>query len=146
MEFDKNFVTTVLPNVSIAFGHFPNETTFSIDSRKVLPSDIFVALKGAHKDGHDFVAEAFKNGAAGCIIDQTKKDLLNNIKDLEKKVVLLVPDPLDAFVALASAWRSQFKYPVIAITGSVGKTSTKELLSRIMLQCGKQYFGRRFTN
>src|SRR5439155_6726466 len=108
MRFDKNFVTKVLPDVSILSGSFPEVANFSIDSRKVLPGDIFVALKGAVNDGHDFVADALKKGAAGCIIAESNKNVLSNIKDLGKKLVLVVKDPFDTFVQLAIAWRLQF--------------------------------------
>src|SRR5579863_1579386 len=139
MRFDKSFITKTLPEMSIAFGHFPENATFSIDSREVQAGDIFVALKGAGCDGHEFVAQAFEKGAAGAIIAESKKNILNGIKGLDKKLVLLVKDPLEAFVQLAANWRSQFNYPVIAITGSVGKTSTKELLSQIMMHAEKKY-------
>lgn len=139
MRFDKSFIIKTLPEALIAFGHFPEEATFSIDSRKVQAGDIFVAIKGAGVDGHDFVNEAFTKGAAGAIIAESKKEILNNIKNLDKKLILVVKDPLDALLQLAAAWRLQFNYPIIAITGSVGKTSTKEILSQIMLHAGKKY-------
>jgi UDP-N-acetylmuramoyl-tripeptide--D-alanyl-D-alanine ligase len=139
MRFDKSFITKTLPEVSIAYGHFPEETTFSIDSRAIKSGDIFVALKGAGHDGHDFVVEAFAKGAAGAIIAESKKEILKNIKDLDKKLVIVVADPLEALMQLAVAWRLQFTYPVIAITGSVGKTSTKEILAQIMTQAGKKH-------
>ena len=140
MQFDKSFVTKVLSGVLIEGDGFSYIKNFSIDSRKVESGDIFVALKGAENDGHDFVADAFKKGAAGCIIAESKKNTIKQIKEYEKKLIIVVKDPLEAFVQLAIAWRSQFNYPVVAITGSVGKTSTKEFLSRIMLHCGKNYF------
>ena len=139
MRFDKSFITKTLPDMSIAFGHFPENATFSIDSRDIKPGDIFVALKGVDHDGHEFVAQALKKGASGAIIAESKKDILTGIKDLETKLILLVKDPLEAFVQLAARWRLQFNYPVIAITGSVGKTSTKEFLSQIMALAGKNY-------
>jgi UDP-N-acetylmuramoyl-tripeptide--D-alanyl-D-alanine ligase len=139
MRFDKSFITKILPEISIAFGHFPENATFSIDSRELHEGEIFVALKGADHDGHEFVVDAFKKGAAGVIIAESKKNILNGIKDLDTKLVLLVKDPLEALVNLAAAWRSQFNYPVIAITGSVGKTSTKEFLSQIMIHAEKKY-------
>ncbi|HSC25515.1 MAG TPA: UDP-N-acetylmuramoyl-tripeptide--D-alanyl-D-alanine ligase [Candidatus Babeliales bacterium] len=140
MRFDKSFITKTLPQLSIAFGNFPDNATFSIDSREVKAGDIFIALKGAEHDGHEFVAQALQNGAVGLIIAESKKDILNEIKNLETKLVLLVKDPLEALFQLAAAWRLQFNYPVIAITGSVGKTSTKEILSQIMLHANKKYF------
>lgn len=139
MRFDKSFVTQVLPEALIACGHFPEHATFSIDSRSLQKGDIFVAIKGIMVDGHDFLAQAFAQGAAGAIIAESKKDILKKIKELENKLILIVKDPLEAFIKLASAWRSQFSYPVIAITGSVGKTSTKEMLAQIMAQAGKKY-------
>jgi UDP-N-acetylmuramoyl-tripeptide--D-alanyl-D-alanine ligase len=140
MQFDKNFVTKVLSGVLIEGDDFSYIKNFSIDSRKVELGDIFVALKGAENDGHDFVVDAFKKGAAGCIIAESKKNTIKQIKEYEKKLIIVVKDPLEAFIQLAIAWRSQFNYPVVAITGSVGKTSTKEFLSRIMLHCNKNYF------
>lgn len=139
MRFDDSFVTKTLPKASIAFGHFPENATFSIDSRLIQEGDIFVAFKGIVVDGHDFVAQAFEKGAAGAIVAESKKDILKKIKGLDSKFILLVQDPLEAFIKLASAWRSQFSYPVIAITGSVGKTSTKEMLAQIMDYAGKTY-------
>lgn len=139
MRFDSSFITKTLPEVSIAYGHFPENATFSIDSRGIQAGDIFVALKGADCDGHDFVAQAFAKGAAGVIIAESKKDVISTIKGLDSKLVLVVKDPLEALVQLAANWRSQFDYPVIAITGSVGKTSTKEMLAQIMANAGKKY-------
>jgi UDP-N-acetylmuramoyl-tripeptide--D-alanyl-D-alanine ligase len=139
MRFDKDFINKTLPEASIAFGHFPQEATFSIDSRSVKTGDIFVAIKGAGHDGHDFVAQAFEKGAAGTIVAESKKEILKKIKGLDTKLVLVVPDPLEALIQLATAWRLQFTYPVVAITGSVGKTSTKEMLAQIMAQAEKKY-------
>ena len=139
MQFDKSFVTKIVPETSILFGHFPTEATFSIDSRSLETGNIFVAIKGAGHDGHDFIVEAFKKGAAGAIVAEAKKDVLQKIKGLDTKLILIVPDPLEALIQFAAKWRSQFSYPVIAITGSVGKTSTKELLAQIMTQAGKKY-------
>lgn len=140
MLFDEHFIIKALPSVTIVYGIFPEVARFSIDSRDLQAGDIFVALQGVGVDGHDFVADAFEKGAAGCIIAESKKDILKNIKGLDKKLVLLVADPLEAFVQLAIAWRSKFSCPVIAITGSVGKTSTKEFLSRIMSHNKNNYF------
>lgn len=139
MRFDKSFIIKTLPDMSIAFGHFPDDATFSIDSRDIKSGDIFVALEGRDHDGHEFVGQALQSGASGAIIAESKKNILNAIKGLETKVILLVKDPLEAFVKLAACWRSQFSYPVVAITGSVGKTSTKEFLSHIMSLAGKKY-------
>jgi UDP-N-acetylmuramoyl-tripeptide--D-alanyl-D-alanine ligase len=140
MRFDEHFIIKALPNASVAFGNFPKIVNFSIDSRELQSGDIFIALQGVGVDGHDFVSHAFAQGASGCIVAESKKDVLSTIKELDKKLVIIVKDPLEALVELAIAWRSQFSCPVIAITGSVGKTSTKELLSRIMSHNKNNYF------
>lgn len=139
MVLDTFFVSKIVPETSILFGHFPTDATFSIDSRVLQPGDIFVAVKGALHDGHDFIADVLARGAAGLIIAESKKDILKKIKGLEKKWVLAVADPLETLIQLAAHWRAQFNYPVIAITGSVGKTSTKEILAQIMAHAGKKY-------
>lgn len=139
MVLDRLFVSKIVSETSILFGHFPVDATFSIDSRVLQSGDIFVAVKGAMHDGHDFVADAFAQGAAGVIIAESKKDILKKIKGLETKCVLAVADPLETLIQLAAQWRAQFNYPVIAITGSVGKTSTKEILAQIMAHAGKKY-------
>lgn len=141
MRFDEHFVVRALSGVSILCKQFPRDPQFSVDSRTLEPGDIFIALSGEHCDGHDFVAEAFHKGAAGCIVAADKQAVLNKIAndELKNKLVLVVPNTLDALIQLASAWRAQFDYPVIAITGSVGKTSTKELAAKILAQHGSNY-------
>src|SRR5579872_2209672 len=111
MRFDKSFITKTLPDMSIACGQFPENPTFSIDSRDIKPGDIFVALKGSTYDGHEFVAQALKKGAAGAIIAESKKDIVSSIKNSEDVVIVLVKDPLEALVQLAAQWRQQFNYP-----------------------------------
>jgi len=141
MRFDEHFVVRALSGVSILCKQFPRDPQFSVDSRTLEPGDIFIALSGEHCDGHDFVAEAFHKGAAGYIVAADKQAVLNKIAndELKNKLVLVVPNTLDALIQLASAWRAQFDYPVIAITGSVGKTSTKELAAKILAQHGSNY-------
>lgn len=100
----------------------------TFDSRKVKKNDLYVCIIGKHKDGHDFIKEAIKNGAKAIIVS----------KNVEKYNVpiIKVKDTLFALEALASYKRDQFKGTVIAITGSVGKTTTKEMLALIL---GKKY-------
>jgi len=140
MRFDEHFITGALSNVSILYNTFPQDPQFSVNSRTIKKGDIFIALAGAYKDGHDYVVEALSKGAAGCIIEQDKQSVLSQIDVdvLKNKLVLVVQDTLQALVRLAAAWRAQFTYPVIGITGSVGKTSTKELLANILTASGKK--------
>lgn len=92
----------------------------SIDTRTLIKGDIFVALS-AHRDGHEFVAQAFEKGAAAALVSRIPKGM-------EGAPLLLVSDVLQGLEALGSAARARSKARVIAITGSVGKTGSKEML------------------
>ena len=140
MYFNEHFLRGVLPEVTIISQAFPEDARFSVDSRSLLPGDIFVALQGERTDGHDYLQEALKAGAAGLIIDIRKRDLLKNLdaRELKKKLVIAVEDPLNALYTMARAIRAQFTNPVVAVTGSMGKTSTKELLTSIVKLDGKE--------
>ena len=139
MRFNEHFITRALPNVSILHNTFPENLCFSIDSRTLQAGDFFIALAGIQSDGHDFVQEILKKGAVGCMINANKQGVLQGISSdmLKNKLILVVPDTLQALLQLAKAWREQFTYPVVSITGSVGKTSTKELLANILTLAGK---------
>lgn len=141
MRFDQHFLKGVLPDAVILHATYPDEISFAVDSRVVKQGDIFVALPGAKVDGHEYLSGALNSGAAGLLVAESKKDLLLTLdqKLLQKKLVILVADTLVAFLKLASAWRDQFKYPVVGITGSVGKTSTKEILKTILHANGTSF-------
>jgi UDP-N-acetylmuramoyl-tripeptide--D-alanyl-D-alanine ligase len=94
---------------------------FSADSRRLSPGHCFVALKTARRDGHDFLAEAMKAGSSAALVAHAVPDVAIP--------QLVVSDPLGALQAIAREHRKTFKGPVIGITGSAGKTSTKELLA-----------------
>jgi len=100
----------------------------STDSRKIAPGNLFIALKGDNFDGNCFANTALENGAAGVVISDVEKA---NIK-YENRVVIKVEDSIQALQNLAGSYRRQFKIPIIAITGSVGKTSTKEILAAFL--------------
>ena len=99
------------------------EFFFSIDSRTIQKNELFVACRGENLDGHQFIAQALTHGA-GVILANDKQEILEHISDelRENKLIMVVTDPVQAFILLAAAWRAQFAYPVVAITGSVGKT------------------------
>lgn len=141
MRFDEHFVRGALPEVSLVQSVFPDDARFVVDTRLLKAGDIFVALSGNTVDGHDFVKTALEAGAHGILIAAEKKQLLDTLdpKLLKNKLIMVVPDTLAALVRLACAWRAQFRYPVIGITGSVGKTSTKELLAHMCALHGLQY-------
>lgn len=141
MRFDQHFLKGVLPDAAVPHATYPNDISFAVDSRAVKQGDIFVALAGAKVDGHDYLNNALAQGAAGFLMAEAKKDLLLKLdqKELQKKLIILVADPLHAFIKLACAWRDQFTYPVVGITGSVGKTSTKETLKTILTLNGTPF-------
>ena len=96
-------------------------TGVSIDSRTVTPGDLFVALRGPSFDGHDFVARAFEAGAVAALVSRPPP--------LVRGPLVIVDDTLTALQTLGRAGRERSKAKVIAITGSVGKTGTKEALA-----------------
>jgi UDP-N-acetylmuramoyl-tripeptide--D-alanyl-D-alanine ligase len=114
-----------------------------IDSRLVIPGALFVALQGERADGHEFVSAAFERGAAVAILEREAPspgrtlDLRNPVADdtlaaLEPPVALRVESSLAALQTVARFWRAQMPVRVIGITGSVGKSTTKELTADVL--------------
>jgi len=99
------------------------------DSRKVTPGCLFVALPGETFDGHDFIATALAQGATG-VICREGTPIPSSVSPAV--TVYPVKDTLLAYRELAGAWRRKFQIPVIGVAGSVGKTTTKEMLSAIL--------------
>ncbi len=95
------------------------------DTRAIARGDLFVALRGERFDGHDFVAQALERGAAAALVSEARA------QEWKAAPLIAVVDPLAALGALAAAWRRRFTLPVVAIAGSNGKTSTKEMLAAI---------------
>jgi len=104
----------------------------SIDSRTISPKDLFIALKGERFDGHDFLKNVIKIGVKAVVINQGKQNLVP-----KNYPFWVVPDTKVAFQNLALIKRQKLKIPVIAITGSVGKTTTKEMTSEVLKSYGK---------
>ncbi len=96
------------------------------DSRNLTPGCLFVPWKGENFDGHDFIGAALDAGAAGCLCARTPADLR------PEKFYIQVADTRLALKALASAYRDRFQIPFIQITGSVGKTTTKEMIACVL--------------
>ncbi|MFA5103972.1 MAG: UDP-N-acetylmuramoyl-tripeptide--D-alanyl-D-alanine ligase [Candidatus Margulisiibacteriota bacterium] len=112
----------------------------STDSRTTKQGDLFVPLKGPNFDGHNFIAAAFKKGAIGALSSKKLKSLPKG-----KIVILLPPDThkdrkfypaLYALLALAKLYRSKFPVKTVAVTGSSGKTTTKDMIYSVLLQQG----------
>ena len=107
-------------------------TGVSIDTRTIQPGDLFVALK-ADRDGHKFVNAAFENGAVAALVDHVPEGFDTSLP------LIVVPDVMEALRGMAIFARNRFKGKVIAVTGSVGKTSTKEMLNTILTDQGKTH-------
>lgn len=102
------------------------------DSRTLKPGELFFALKGERLDGHTFLKEAFSRGAVGAVVSR-KEEVLPKDKE---KVLILVPDTLGALHTFAGAYRQKFSLLVVAVTGSSGKTTTKDLIAAALKAYG----------
>jgi UDP-N-acetylmuramoyl-tripeptide--D-alanyl-D-alanine ligase len=108
-------------------------TGVSIDTRTLRPGDLFVALVGEHGDGHAHVGAALAKGAAGALVHRLPEGLDDDAP------LLQVPDTLAGLGALAAFARARFGGRLVAVTGSVGKTTTKEMLRVILTAQGKTW-------
>jgi len=97
----------------------------TIDSRKIRRGSLFIAVKGARLDGHDFIGQAVSSGAKFLVVS-TKHEAPADV------AVILVEDTTKALGLIAGIFRRQFRIPVIAITGSSGKTTTKEMIASVL--------------
>ena len=105
--------------------------SFSKDTRTIQNGDIYIGIKGENFDGNKFWKQALDNGAVGVIIQdvEVSAEELENYKD---KTVIKVEDTLNALYEIAKYKRSLYDIPVVAITGSVGKTSTKDIIASVV--------------
>ena len=101
----------------------------SSDSRTIRPGELFVPLKGPNFDGHRFIAAAFQRGACGTLVEPGEEAAAASFPE---KFFIRVPDALQALGDLAHFWRERHRVKVAAITGSNGKTTTKEMAARIL--------------
>ncbi len=110
---------------------FTESSGVTTDSRKIEEGNLFFALHGASFDGNDFAVQALNAGAVAAVID--REDILRDNPDYAERLVL-VDDTLRALQALAREHRRHLEIPIIAIAGSNGKTTTKELVSRVLAE------------
>ena len=104
------------------------------DTRKLEKDDLYIAIKGEKIDGNVFLEQALEKGAIGCITDSIiDNKLLEKYKD---RVFIIVENTIDAIQKIAKYKRSLYNIPVVAITGSVGKTSTKDIVANVL---GEEY-------
>lgn len=128
-----------------------NDVYVAFDSRMVKSDSVFFAFKGQSLDGHDFLQQAIDSGACALVISKDIKSCLDNInknkvkknkinKNFVNHLIISVPDTYNALVDMAKAWRATFDFPVIGITGSIGKTTTKEILRSILQQTDVPFY------
>ena len=120
-------------------------TEAAIDSRQAIPGGMFVALPGERVDGHEFVTEAFRRGAVFALIeheipgnyptlDFRKNQIPTLVDPIDVPLCLLVDNSLMALQKIAAFWRRKLNLRVIGITGSVGKSTTKEIIAEVLSQ------------
>ena len=112
-------------------------TEIFLDSRKIIIDGIFLAIVGENFDGHNFVESALNSGAKLAIVSDISK-----ISHLDKNKLIIVKNTIEALYLLAEYKRKQTKAKIIAVTGSVGKTTTKEMLQLCLSSVGKTYFSK----
>jgi UDP-N-acetylmuramoyl-tripeptide--D-alanyl-D-alanine ligase len=112
-----------------------------IDSRELRPGDLFVGLRGAQVDGGEFAQAALEAGAWGALLDEQRAGSLQTERPL-----VAVEDPLAGLQQLGRAWRRELGCKVVAVTGSTGKTSTKDILAALVRPQRKTYASRENLN
>ena len=135
MDFSVPDVNKILGNIKNRdnlTNQFQSFKNISLDSRTILNRELFIAIKGTNFDGHNFLNEVIKKGVKAVVIKDGMQNLLPN-----KFPFWTVPDTLEAFQKLALFKRRKLNIPVVGITGSVGKTTTKEMMGEVLKQLGK---------
>ncbi len=117
-------------NGKLVYGNENEECiSFERDTRAIKDGDIFIGFKGETVDGGIRYKEALENGAKGCIINKCANE---NLEKIENKFILEVEDTILATQQIAKLKRKKYNIPVVAITGSVGKTSTKDIIASVV--------------
>ena len=106
----------------------------AIDSRQVEPGDLFAAFRGERQDGHAYVLQALERGACAALVDRLPGGEPWTTSDWRGSPIVLCSDTGQALRELAHYWRMKHAVTVIGVTGSVGKTSTKELIADVLAQ------------
>lgn len=121
-------------NAKLVYGNLQAECeNFSKDTRQIEQNDVYIGIKGENFDGNTLYETAFKNGASVCIIQDIEipQEIQNKYPN---KTIIKVTDTIKAIQQIAQYKRNMYNIPVIAVTGSTGKTSTKDILANVISQ------------
>ncbi len=133
-------LTEILSATLLTSFHIPGKkliTGINTDTRNLQSGEGFLALRGENFDGHNFVREAIEKGAS-CVIVEQEYTLNNEVEKKSHNVpILQVENSLKTYQIIARWWRDRFTIPVIGVTGSVGKTTTKELIAKVLTTQGQ---------
>jgi UDP-N-acetylmuramoyl-tripeptide--D-alanyl-D-alanine ligase len=141
MRLSKDDIATIVSGKCVPASERISVQGVEYDSRLIKGGELFVALKGEQEHGHSYVPMAYERGA-GLLLVEDESFLSSDYKER----VIVVPDTLKAFWKLAEHWRLLLKLPTIAVTGSVGKTTTKEILASILVQKGAGNYAQKSFN
>lgn len=141
MILNQEFIKSIVPTAGFLGKPLADINAWVVDSRLIQSGDMFIALPGLRTEGHRFVQDAFERGAVGAVISQSMQPSLQPVIDMYREThsFIIVDSPYQTICAVAGAWRRQFSYPIVGLTGSAGKTTTKEMLGEI-LRCNGANF------
>lgn len=140
MAWNYQQIHTALPEATLNLESSWTGGKIEFDSRLVAKGDIFIALPGAVRDGHDFVFDAVSKGASAAIVSKSLPEFSSQLP------LIIVEDCLAALNNLAAFKRKEFKNLVVGITGSLGKTSCKEAVALAMNYDGNCYYAKKSFN
>ena len=124
--FNINEIVSAVSGECLQIGQVKQISGVKIDSRKITAGDLYIPIIGKNNDGHRFIQNAVENGAAAVLIDER-----HNISVSESVTVIRVASTFEAMKQLACENRKRFDIPVVAVTGSAGKTTTKDLIAAV---------------
>ncbi|MDD4802019.1 MAG: UDP-N-acetylmuramoyl-tripeptide--D-alanyl-D-alanine ligase [Syntrophomonas sp.] len=128
MRLDLDFVIDSMNGILLAGDKSGWVEGIAIDSRKVKPGELFFALPGENFDGHDYIENAWQAGAAAVVVSRPVEAAAGD----KAGTIIMVANTLAALQDLAREYRQLFAFPVVAITGSIGKTTTKDMLAQCL--------------
>lgn len=129
-------INDIINNIKLKGSYVYNNLTvegFSKDTRTINDNEIYIAIKGENFDGNNFIIDAYNKKAVGVICDNPNDEIIEYVKKNNKNL-LIVENSVEALQELAMYKRNLYDIPVVAITGSAGKTSTKDMIASVLAQ------------